>query len=433
MPKWLGRCAACGAWNSLVEEPTVARSQSSASTPSRLVPISEVASHPQERVSTRLSALDTLLGGGLVRGSVVLVAGEPGVGKSTIVSQAAMGLCEAGAVVYVSAEESPAQVALRMARLGGVPPNLLVTDETRVEEMETHLLQGHVAIVDSIQTARTGVIESAPGSVSQVRESAGRLQRIAKENGISILLIGHVTKEGAIAGPRVLEHLVDVVLYFEGERGVPYRVLRATKNRFGATDEVALFEMVETGLRAVENPSAALLAERLEGTPGSAVMPVMEGSRCLLAEVQALCAPSFLTNPRRVFTGVDYNRMTIVIAVMEKRLGFRMGGQDVFVNIAGGLRVEEPAADLCALLAAVSSIRDVALPSDLVAFGEVGLAGELRSVGHADRRLKEAARMGFRTVLIPNVQKVGSDSGLRVIRAADVRSAVKAILPASDG
>jgi len=390
-----------------------------------------VAPQPQERASTGLPTLDTLLGGGLVRGSVVLVAGEPGVGKSTIVSQAAVGLCEAGPVVYVSAEESPAQVALRMARLGGAPCNLLVTDETLVEEMEAHLLQGHVAIVDSIQTVRTDALDSAQGSVSQVREAASRLQRIAKEHGVSILLIGHVTKEGAIAGPRVLEHLVDVVLYFEGERGVPYRVLRATKNRFGATDEVALFEMAEDGLRPVENPSAALLAERAEGAPGSAVMPVMEGSRCLLAEVQVLCTPSFLTNPRRVFTGVDYNRMTIVIAVMEKRLGFRMGGQDVFLNIAGGLKVEEPAADLCALMAALSSVKDTPLPSDLVTFGEVGLAGELRSVSHADRRLKEAARMGFRTALIPTAQKVASDSGLRIIRAADVRSAMNAILPSS--
>lgn len=333
--------------------------------------------------------------------------------------------------MYVSAEESPAQVALRMARLGGAPNNLLVTDEVRVEEVEAHLLRGHAAIVDSIQTVRTDALESAQGSVSQVRESAGRLQRIAKENGVSILLIGHVTKEGAIAGPRVLEHLVDVVLYFEGERGVPYRVLRATKNRFGATDEVALFEMAEDGLRSVENPSAALLAERAEGAPGSAVLPVMEGSRCLLAEVQALCTPSFLTNPRRVFTGVDYNRMTIVLAVMEKRLGFRMGGQDVFLNIAGGLRVEEPAADLCALLAAVSSIKDTSLPSDLVVFGEVGLAGELRSVGHAERRLKEAARMGFRAALIPSAQKVSADSGLHLIRAPDVRSAMSATLPGS--
>lgn len=414
-----------------MEEPTAPRSQSSASPPSQLVPIVEVASEPQERVSTGLPELDILLGGGLVRGSVVLVAGEPGVGKSTIVSQAAIGLSQAGPVVYVSAEESPAQVALRMARLGGPPANLFVTDETRVEEMVPHLLQGHVALVDSIQTVRTDALESAQGSVSQVRESAGRLQRIAKDNGISVLLIGHVTKEGAIAGPRVLEHLVDVVLYFEGERGVPYRVLRATKNRFGATDEVALFEMGEAGLRPVENPSAALLAERAEGAPGSMVMPVIEGSRCLLAEVQALCAPSFLTNPRRVFTGVEYNRMTIVIAVMEKRLGLRMGAQDVFVNIAGGIRVEEPAADLCALLAAVSSMKDTPIASDLVAFGEVGLAGELRSVAHADRRLREAARMGFRTALIPTAQKVSSDSGLRVIRAADVRGAVSAILAAS--
>jgi DNA repair protein RadA/Sms len=401
-----------------------------AASPTRAVPLMDVPLDQERRFSSGLSALDALLGGGLVPGSLVLVGGEPGIGKSTLVTQAAMRVAAEAPVLYVSAEESPKQLKMRVERLGEAPAHLLVTSENIVEAVSPLLADVRLAIVDSIQTVRSEALETASGSVGQVRECAAMLQRLAKETDTATFLVGHVTKEGAIAGPRVLEHLVDVVLYFEGEPSGAYRVLRAVKNRFGATDEVALFEMGESGLRHVENPSSALLAERVAGAPGSAVAPVMEGTRCLLAEVQALCTPSFLNNPRRVVTGIDFNRMTILLAVMEKRLGLRMGAQDVFVNVAGGLRVVEPAADLPALLAAASSLNSQGLPADLVAFGEVGLGGEIRSVAHADRRLKEAAGLGFQTAVIAKSQAVSDDAGAQLIRARDVGEAVAA-MPAS--
>lgn len=408
-----------------MEEAVAAAKPRKITVPSAAVALSEVSLVAERRMATGVAGLDAVLGGGLVPGSVVLVGGEPGIGKSTIVTQAALRL--GGRVLYVSAEESPRQVRMRADRLGNVSAGLFVTGESVVESLPTD--GADLLIVDSIQTVRSQALESAPGSVGQVRECAAFLQRFAKETNCAVALIGHVTKEGSIAGPRVLEHLVDVVLYFEGERSGPYRVLRAVKNRFGATDEIALFEMAESGLREVPNVSGALLAERNAESPGSAVAPVMEGTRCVLAEVQALCANSFLTSPRRVVTGVDYNRMTILLAVLEKRCGMRMGAQDVFVNVAGGLRVEEPAADLAALLAAASSTRDTALPPDLVAFAEVGLGGELRSVGHPERRLKEASRIGFQTALVAGSQKVADDCGMAIQRVADVREAIAFCLP----
>ncbi len=422
--KWTGRCAACNSWNSIVEEPTSHRAPSKVAT-TQAIALMAVPSAPEDRRPTNVAGLDQVLGGGIVPGSVILIGGEPGVGKSTLVTQAAMQIAGQETVLYVSAEESPKQVKMRTERLGRLPENFLITSENFVESIATLIPAASLVIVDSIQAVRTDSLQSAPGSVGQVRECAAILQRIAKETDVPIVLIGHVTKDGSIAGPRVLEHLVDVVLYFDGERTGPYRVLRAAKNRFGATEEIALFEMGETGLRYVENASAALLSERSKEASGSAVVPIMEGTRCLLAEIQALCTPSFLTSPRRVITGADYNRMTIVLAVMEKRLNMRMGAQDVFINVTAGLRIDEPAADLPALLAAASSLRDKPLRPDLIAFGEVGLGGEIRSVNHADRRLKEAARLGFKNALVSANQAHSDDAGLKVVKAVDVQQAVK--------
>jgi len=422
-PKWAGRCGACGEWNSLVEERATPTRAVAPLPTSKPIALAEISLQSEPRISTGVPGLDTVLGGGLVPGSVVLVGGEPGIGKSTIVTQAALHIPDA---LYLSAEESPRQLKMRTDRLGKAPAGLMVSAEPIIDGLNVSGLD--LLIVDSIQTVRTEALDSPAGSVGQVRECTSMLQRLAKESGCAVVLIGHVTKEGSLAGPRLLEHLVDVVLNFEGDRSGAYRVLRAAKNRFGATDEIALFEMGESGLRDVENLSGALLAERQAGVAGSAVVPTVEGTRCVLAEVQALCANSFLNNPRRVVTGVDFNRMTILLAVMEKRLGMRMGVQDVFVNVAGGLRIVEPAADLAALLAAASSMKAAALPADLVAFGEVGLGGELRSVGHAERRLKEAARVGFRRAVVAAGQKVVEDFGIRLMSARDVGEALEKTL-----
>lgn len=400
-PKWLGRCPECGEWNSFVEE-VVAPSPMRQSTaqPMRL---SEVSVEALPRLSTGMDELDRVMGGGIVPGSLVLLGGDPGVGKSTLLTQVADVLSVEHPVLYVSGEESAHQIKLRAKRLGVVGENLYVLAETNLEVILSHIgtLQPVLVVVDSVQTTQASLLESAPGTVAQVRACGVALQRVAKEQSIAIFLVGHVTKEGALAGPKALEHLVDTVLTFEGDPHLHYRILRATKNRFGSTDEIALFEMREQGLVAVQNPSEWLLAERASQSPGSAVTAIMEGTRPLLVEVQALVTHSYLSQPRRQVTGLDYNRVNMVLAVLEKRAGIRLSDKDVFVNAAGGVYVREPAADLAIALAVVSSLKDKPLPADMVVFGELGLGGEVRSVTHTEGRVREVQRLGFNRVLLP--------------------------------
>jgi DNA repair protein RadA/Sms len=370
------------------------------------VRLAEVSSADADRLRTGIAELDRVLGGGIVAGSLILIGGDPGVGKSTVLTQACRALAEAGEpVLYVSGEESAAQVKLRADRLGlgGTAKDFFVLAETEVEAIEAHVaaIGPRVLVVDSIQTAHLGDLESAPGSVSQVRECGARLLTLAKSRGLAVFLVGHVTKEGAIAGPRVLEHLVDTVLYFEGERHATYRVLRAVKNRFGSTNEIGVFEMTGRGLAEVANPSAVFLAERPRGAPGSVIVAALEGTRPLLLELQALVSPAHFGTPRRTVLGADYNRVCLLLAVLEKRAGFPLQNQDVFVNVAGGARCQEPAADLGIVVAAASSYTERPVASDVVLVGEVGLTGEVRAVGGLEARLGEAAALGFGSAVVP--------------------------------
>lgn len=387
----------------MVEEVETARavstSRSSAARPLRLGEIELTAEHC---AGTGIPEFDHVLGGGLVRGSLVLLGGEPGIGKSTLLLQAAVSIVAGGAkVLYVCGEESPAQVKMRADRIGGCDGELSLLPEVDISVVEEVALRERpdVLVVDSIQTALDPELSGAAGSVGQVRACTARLMRLAKDEGITTLIVGHVTKEGAIAGPRVLEHMVDTVLYFEGDRDHAFRVVRATKNRFGSVSEIGVFEMTERGLEAVGSPSAALLAEKPEGVPGSVVMATVEGSRPLLVEVQALVTPSYLQMPRRLATGVELPRVLQVLAVLERRAGLRFGDQDVYVSVAGGVKVSEPAIDLPLALALASARRDAPAPAATVAFGELGLAGELRPVPHIEPRLREAEQMGFATAL----------------------------------
>jgi DNA repair protein RadA/Sms len=411
--KWLGRCPDCGEFNTMVEEAEApagrpgrrgAPAPASTAVPLRLA---EVSAGDAERVRTGIAELDRVLGGGVVPGSLVLIGGDPGVGKSTLLTQACRALAgTAGPVLYVSGEESAAQVKLRADRLGlgaAADKDLFLLAETAVEAIEAQVaaLAPRVLVVDSIQTVYLTGLESAPGSVSQVRESGSRLMTLAKTRGVAVFLVGHVTKEGAIAGPRVLEHLVDTVLYFEGERHATYRVLRAVKNRFGSTNEIGVFEMTGRGLTEVANPSAVFLAERPRGAAGSVIVVALEGTRPLLLELQALVSPAHFGTPRRTVLGADYNRVCLLLAVLEKRAGFPLQNQDVFVNVAGGVRCQEPAADLGLVVAAASSYADRPVAPDLVLLGEVGLTGEVRAVGGLETRLAEAAALGFTSALVP--------------------------------
>lgn len=415
-PRWMGQCPECGAWNTLQEEtvaPVRSPSPRAAPRPAPVVvhaqPIASLSEATETRLPTGIGEFDRVLGGGVVPGSLILLGGEPGIGKSTLLLQAAQGLAQHGKVLYITGEESLRQLQMRAKRLHTLSPNL---QAAAAAELETvlgllHIEQPAVAVVDSIQTLYTAHIDNPPGTVSQIRACATALQQIAKEQEIALFLIGHVTKEGAIAGPKVLEHLVDVVLYFEGDPQGLFRVLRASKNRFGATEEVGVFDMQSEGLIPVPNPSERLLAERAVDAPGSVVFPLLEGSRAMLVEIQALTTPSFLNTPRRVITGLSYERVSLILAVMEKRLGFRMLAHDVFVNAAGGVRVFEPAADLAVLIAVASAMRNRPLRPDLVVFGEVGLGGEVRGVPRLEARLQEAARLGFKHAIAPrsNLQR----------------------------
>ncbi len=431
-PKWLGRCPACQAWDSLLEETaSPAPSSRGAAVAARPLPLAQAVGQPEARALTGIGELDRVLGGGLVPGMVVLVGGEPGIGKSTLMLQLAASLAQGGqGALYVSAEESLRQVGLRAERLGlGQSPVLLLA-ETRLEpllEAMTHA-PGAAVVVDSIQAVRSEALASAAGSVGQVRECAWRLAAVAKELGCALFLVGHVTKEGSLAGPRVLEHLVDTVLYFESEPSMRLRLLRAVKNRFGATDEVGVFEMGEEGLRPVSNPSAAFLAQRPAGAPGSAVCAAVSGTRPLLVEVQALVSPSGLAMPRRQALGVDPGRLHMLCAVLTIHAGLDLSGHDVFVNVAGGIRLGEPAADLAVAAAVASSLHGRPLPPQVVCFAEVGLAGELRAVGRQAARLNEALRQGFQRALCAASSHQESPPGLELSQAPRLDQALAMLL-----
>ncbi|MFZ3173782.1 MAG: DNA repair protein RadA [Thiobacillus sp.] len=404
-PKWQGQCPACNAWNTLVEtiaESAKPRYQALAAS-SQVQMLGEVEGAEASRIPTTLGELDRVLGGGLVAGGVVLIGGDPGIGKSTLLLQALAVLSQSLPTLYVSGEESAQQLALRARRLQLPEAHLPVLPEIRLEAILNHLasIKPAIAVIDSIQTVYSETLTSAPGSVAQVRECAAQLTRYAKQSGCAILLVGHVTKEGAIAGPRVLEHIVDTVLYFEGDTGSSFRLVRAIKNRFGAVNEIGVFAMTEKGLKGVSNPSAIFLSHHGAPVPGSCVLVTQEGTRPLLVEIQALVDSSQAPNPRRLSVGLEQNRLAMLLAVLHRHAGIACSDQDVFVNAVGGVKISEPAADLAVLAAIVSSLRSQPLPDKLVMFGEVGLAGEIRPVQRGQERLKEAAKLGFTQAIVP--------------------------------
>ncbi|NLD73350.1 MAG: DNA repair protein RadA [Chloroflexi bacterium] len=432
---WMGRCPECGEWNTLVETVVEAPSSTGASTAAPIqahtkpLSLSDIKFQADEHLPVPMEELSRVLGGGIVPGSVTLVSGDPGIGKSTLLLQLAAMLCEDSArVLYVSGEESVQQVHMRARRLGITSPQLYLSSETSLEQITAQIedLRPVMAVVDSVQAIHIEGLASSAGSVSQVRECASALVRQAKSLGVAIFIVGHVTKAGSIAGPRVLEHVVDTVLYLEGERFHSYRLLRSAKNRFGSTDEVGVFEMREDGMVQVLNPSEVFLAERLGQATGSAIAITMEGTRPILVEVQALVSPSNVAYPRRTGNGVDANRLLLLAAVLTKRAGLRLADQDIFVNVVGGLRVREPAIDLAVAMAMASGFYGRPLHDDLAVFGEVGLAGELRSVGQVERRLREAAKLGFGRVLMPRIR---DDRALRKggVQTIMVRTLVEAI------
>jgi DNA repair protein RadA/Sms len=412
--RWLGKCPECNSWSSFVEEKSVTEKSQKytfeAGKTSKVSAITDVEAREEDRYNTGINELNKVLGGGLVIGSLVLIGGEPGIGKSTLVLQMCNELSKKyGSVLYISGEESISQIKMRATRLKAISKDIFLVSETNIKVIEKHIYETKpkVVIIDSIQTIFNEDIPSAPGSVSQVRENATKLMYISKGSGVSIFLVGHVTKDGAIAGPRVLEHLVDTVLYFEGDKNHNFRLLRSYKNRFGPANEIAVFEMGEGGLKEVENPSALFLAERTADTSGSVIIAAMEGTRPFLVEIQALVSPSYFGMPQRRASGLDYNRFTLLAAVLEKRGGFNLANQDIFVNVAGGVSVDEPAADLGVIVAIASSIRDVPTEPKTVCFGEVGLGGEIRAVSQVTERIKEAARLGFTRCIVPQSNMSG--------------------------
>lgn len=436
--KWLGKCPGCQAWNTFVEEvETVTKTQgmSSSILKSKEKPVSiiNIKSSEEQRIVTRNKELNRVLGGGLVPGSLLLVGGDPGIGKSTLLLQTSHDLTLSDQkVLYVSGEESVRQTKLRADRLNAASEQLFVLCETNLELIEAAIeeVQPDFVVIDSIQTVYHPAIGSAPGSVSQVRECTGHFMRIAKIKGIATVLVGHVTKEGAIAGPRMLEHMVDCVLYFEGERHHSYRLLRAVKNRFGSTNEIGIFEMQESGLVEVNNPSELFLSERPLGVSGSTVVASMEGTRPVLVELQALVSSTNFPSPRRMATGIDHNRLALIIAVLEKRMGMFLQNQDAYVNVAGGVKLDEPAVDLAIAVSIASSLREQPTQPFDVVFGEVGLTGEVRGVSRVDQRVKEAEKLGFRRVIVPEKSLKGwaPPSGIEVIGVNTVAEALKAAL-----
>ena len=434
-PKWLGKCPDCGAWNTMVEERSSSGGRMSTHTAfarSGPQPLSSVTGGKGKRMSTGIAELDRVLGGGVVEGSVILVGGDPGIGKSTLLIQAGARLSEgAGKVLYVSGEESPEQIKLRAERLSINSENIILLPETNLEEIiatAASLLPG-VVVIDSIQTMYAEELSSAPGSVGQVRECAAKLMSFAKKSGVPLFIIGHVTKEGAIAGPRVLEHIVDTVLYFEGDRGHAYRILRTVKNRFGSTNEIGVFEMTDAGLLAIENPSELFLSERPHNVSGSTVVASMEGTRPLLIELQALVSPTTFGMPRRTSMGVDFNRVNLLVAVLEKIAGLHLGGMDIFINVVGGIKIIEPAVDLGVVAAIASSLREIPIHPRTVLCGEMGLAGEVRAVAQVEARIREAAKIGFERAVLPKTNKarLKETFGLEIIEVNNVEDLLEAV------
>lgn len=431
--KWMGQCPGCKAWNTFVEEPRESRTQSQA--PHKKIAqlmvatMNTIESTQEKRITTHLGELDRVLGGGVVPGALVLVGGDPGIGKSTLLLQVCRLLAEDKiSVLYVSGEESLQQIRLRADRIGAFTDDMTLVCETDLDLVSGLITERRpqIVVIDSIQTMYRESVASAPGSVSQVREATSVLMRTAKENGIAIFVVGHVTKEGVVAGPRVLEHMVDTVLYFEGDRYASYRILRGVKNRFGSTNEIGVFEMCESGLREVPNPSEYMLDGRPENASGSIVACTMEGSRPLLVEIQALVCHSNFGMPRRTAAGVDYNRVNLLMAVLEKCVGLKLSDQDAYVNIAGGMRVGEPAVDLGIVLAIVSSFRNRPIPEGVLCFGEVGLSGEVRNVTMAEQRIAEAAKLGFTMCIVPKVclKNLKSVDGIKVRGVSNLREAL---------
>lgn len=436
-PKWQGRCPACGAWNTMeehIEKPAAPGRSKAASINHDVRPkkLHEVTSGDEIRYSTGMGELDRVLGGGAVEGSLVLVGGAPGIGKSTLLLQICQCICQQRTVLYVSGEESERQIKLRAQRLNVDTDSLYILAETRLSDITdaVHELKPDVLIADSIQTLYCDSNESSPGSVSQVKDCTMELMGLSKSEGITVFVVGHINKEGSIAGPKVLEHMVDCVLYFEGDPNSSYRLLRAAKNRFGSTNEIGVFEMGDKGLTEVPNPSQMLLQGKPEGASGTCVACVMEGTRPILAEVQALIAKTTFNVPRRAADGFDFNRAVLLMAVAEKRAGLKLNLFDAYINIIGGLRLDEPAADLPVVLAVASSYRDAPVADDLVAIGEVGLTGEIRSVSHLNQRLSEVARLGFKKCIIPknNTEKLDIPNGLTVYRVRNLREAIETAL-----
>lgn len=422
VPKWMGKCPDCGQWQTFVEETISTRplqgvAKHLSAVQAVPVAIDSVTLEQESRLKTGIREFDRVLGGGLVPGTLVLIGGDPGIGKSTLMLQVLHGLSKEGhKVLYVSGEESIRQIKMRSQRLSTVSPDLLVVSEIDLESILAMLqsTQADVLVIDSIQTMFSPDLTSAPGSVSQVRESTVRLMLVAKQTDTSIFLVGHVTKDGAIAGPRLLEHIVDTVLYFEGDRNYVFRILRAVKNRFGSTNEIGVFEMNESGLQEVANPSAVFLSERPANTPGSVVTASMEGTRPILVELQALATSTSFGNPRRTILGIDQNRVALLMAVMEKKLGMHLMGYDIFINVAGGVRINEPAVDMGIVAAVASSFLDRSIQNDTIVFGEVGLTGEVRAIGHVEARVAEAKKMGFTRCLVPasNLQRIAATKGM---------------------
>lgn len=433
---WLGKCPACMQWNTFVEERQETGAHASAWQPAQSKPVSleEIKADTEQRCLTGIKEFDRVLGGGMVRGSLILVGGDPGIGKSTLLLQVCNTLQTDAKILYISGEESTAQIKLRADRLNVKRRSLFIVSASNFEAISSMIEaeKPGLVIIDSIQTMYTDTINSAPGSVSQVREVTAALMKLAKSSGITVIIVGHVTKEGAIAGPRVLEHMVDTVLYFEGERHLSYRILRTVKNRFGSTNEIGVFEMRDTGLAEIPNPSEMMLSGRQENVPGSVVVASLEGTRPMLIEIQSLVCPTGFGVPRRMATGLDYNRLTMLLAVLEKRVRLALYDQDAYVNVVGGIRLDEPACDLGIAAAVASSFRNRPVDDGCVLVGEVGLTGEVRAVSQIEKRISEAMRLGFRSIVIPegNMKLAGQmkiKEGFRIIAVSNIREALEVI------